>query len=1258
MRTSRRRNPRRFAAGAAAAATAFAVLSAIPSPATASPATAIPAAVPTPFSATVTLITGDTVSVSTLDGKTSVDATPAPGNTAPFQTLTAPDGDVYVYPRAALAGVGSGVLDAELFNVTAIAAAGYDDASRGTLPVIVEYSGGSVATLAERAESLPASGGALPLSALNAAGLSVDKATTAEFFASLGTGGGRRTLAARTVGKVWLDTRVEVALEDSVPQIGAPGAWAAGHDGTGVKVAVLDTGADATHPDLAGRIALSESFVPGEETTDGQGHGTHVAATIAGSGDGSQGLRKGVAPGAELLVGKVLDNGGSGQASWIIAGMEWAAQQGADVISMSLGGDTSTPDDIMSDAVDTLTTEYGSLFVIAAGNSGPRGTTIGSPGTADSALTVGAVDKSDGLASFSSRGPRVGDNGLKPEITAPGVGIIAARAKGTSLGTPVDEYYSSLNGTSMATPHVAGAAAIMKQLHPGLTPAQLKNALVSTAKNHAGYTVYEQGAGRVDLTAGTAASVFASATADFGTLTPKEGGTPPVTRTVTYTNIGTADAVLDLALALDRDTIPGAGEVSLSANTLTVPAGGSADVTITVDPMTGALGAHDGYLTATGADVSLTTSVGYVRKPPEVEISLKGIDRFGDAPAILTVQVFDLATGGTVYTSGSVGVGLGTGDTYVASVPKGRYAVQAVLNTLEIASWTDVAVDYYSAPEVVVDAPVSLTMDARDAVDIETGVSGEKRDLDLSWTATAVVRDRGDGSVAIGSFGVLSDDDVVEGVVRGPGRAETGSIQFFNDRGFADPLLTGKVAGRGGERLDLQIPLLGTRTDGKRKLTAVAVGDGSEEAYAGKDVKDRLAVVTASTGWVGPLMTLAAAKGAAAVLFVRPDAGPSFIYTGPGIPAMAATYESGRALLARMAKGTVTVELATRSESRFTYLVPAAWVGDSLPARPEYTAPKRKFAVVENSYHSDGSSRLAWEHTGSWHSFQRTSYRTAAYLLAPSVREEYVYAPDMTYQQTVYSGQPGIRMYGGMNSYRPGERHEQDWFGGPVHPGVSPVPCGFCRTDTAWAFAVTPWGDSDPSHYGDMGVAAAAGRIFRNGVLVTDGEVMTPGTADYRVEYDMTRAQGPGSTHGTSTSTAWSFRSADPSGVESAECERFAPGVDCGVLPIILTGYDLPLDLHNQARAGRDLEFDLLTSRATGYTGDARISGATVSVSYDDGATWTEAEVDLGRRGSHEVEVEHPRLSATNGFVALRIEVWDDAGNRTVQTILRAYALI
>ena len=140
------------------------------------------------------------------------------------------------------------------------------------------------------------------------------------------------------------------------------------------------------------------------------------------------------------MVGKVLADGGYGEDSWVLAGMVWAVDQGADVVSMSLGGDTDDGTHPLSRAVNELSASSDTLFVIAAGNNGDNGpSTVTSPGAADAALTVGAVDVNDVMAAFSSRGPRFRNGAIKPEVVAPGVDVTAARAAGTELGPVVDE---------------------------------------------------------------------------------------------------------------------------------------------------------------------------------------------------------------------------------------------------------------------------------------------------------------------------------------------------------------------------------------------------------------------------------------------------------------------------------------------------------------------------------------------------------------------------------------------------------------------------------------------------------------------------------------------------------------------------------------------------------------------------------------------------------------------------------------------------
>jgi subtilisin family serine protease len=321
---------------------------------------------------------------------------------------------------------------------------------------------------------------------------------------------------------------VKAMLMDSVPLINADDVWlldsegnscaSSGKDcltGKGISIAIIDTGVDYTHPDLGGCFGAGCKVVGGwdfinndADPMDDMGHGTHVAATAAGNG-----TLKGVAPDAKLYAYKVLDAGGSGSFEGVIAGIERAVdpnQDGnfsdhVDIISMSLGG-YGNPDDAPSQAIDNAV-DAGVVAVIAAGNSGPGENTIGSPGTARKAITVGATDKQDKIASFSSRGPVIWTDSegneraiVKPDVTAPGVNICAAQSSNKPWASYqcLDDKHVAISGTSMATPHVAGAAALLKQKKPDWTPEEIKAALRNTAVD-INEPVTTQGYGRTDV---------------------------------------------------------------------------------------------------------------------------------------------------------------------------------------------------------------------------------------------------------------------------------------------------------------------------------------------------------------------------------------------------------------------------------------------------------------------------------------------------------------------------------------------------------------------------------------------------------------------------------------------------------------------------------------------------------------------------------------------------------------------------------------
>lgn len=307
------------------------------------------------------------------------------------------------------------------------------------------------------------------------------------------------------VAEVWYDEPVRTLLDTSVPSIGVPEVWQTlGVQGRGVTLCVIDTGIDIDHPDLSGRITLTADFTGLGSVEDGHGHGTHVASIAAGSGAASAGQYQGVAPQATIMAARVLDPRGDGRMSNVMAGIEWAADNGAQIMILSLGTDGASDGQDMLCSMVNAVVELGKIVVVAAGNDGPRSGTIGSPAAAERALTVGATIDAGQMADFSSRGP-TSDGRTKPEVVAPGSRIIAARARGTSLGSPRDEYYTSSEGTSMAAPHVAGVCALILAVNPSLKPDDVKWLLMDTAVD-LGVSQHAQGTGRVDALAAVRAA--------------------------------------------------------------------------------------------------------------------------------------------------------------------------------------------------------------------------------------------------------------------------------------------------------------------------------------------------------------------------------------------------------------------------------------------------------------------------------------------------------------------------------------------------------------------------------------------------------------------------------------------------------------------------------------------------------------------------------------------------------------------------------
>ncbi|MEV0805914.1 S8 family serine peptidase [Micromonospora sp. NPDC050200] len=839
-------------------ATASAAAPTAPARPTGASRPAVPPPTATGGSTTVTLLTGDRVTV-TASGDAAV--RPAADRGDLRFLVRRERGHLTVVPQDALPLIRSGRVDRRLFDVTELISAGYDDARRDDLPLLVSYASGEAR---RGVAALPGARVTRDLPAIRGAALTTGKSTAGAVWSAVTTGSTTRLGAAGGVERIWLDGRRRVTLDHSVPQIGAPTAWSAGFTGKGVTVAVLDTGVDTAHPDLTGKVAESRNFTEVTDDRDTVGHGTHVASTIAGSGAASGGRYKGVAPDATLLNGKVCEDVGCTDSA-ILAGMQWAAvDKRATVVNMSLSGWDYPEVDPLEEAVQTLTAQTGTLFVTAAGNSGSDAS-VGSPASADAALAVGAVDRDDQLAGFSSRGPRVGDDAVKPDITAPGVDVVAARAADGFIGDPVGDRYVSLSGTSMATPHVAGSVALLAQQHPDWKAGQFKATLMAAAKPHPAQTAYEQGAGRVDLTRAIGQQVTSDpVSVSFGRALWPHGDDAPVTRTVAWRNAGPTAVTLDLTTEV---TGPGgqpapAGMFRLGATRVTVPAGGRAETTVTADTR---LGDTDGYWTGrvvarNGATVAVTP-VAVNREVESYTVTVTHLGRdgspFGDSyTTLVNLAGFDVRD---IHDADGVAE---------VRVPKGRYGLNSVfIETAPDGGLGGLA--QLAQPELVVDRDLKITLDLRRTAPVEmtvpqAGARPALVDIGANFTAD-------DGSTY--GFGLISFDSF-DGLATGqlggtvsadrfvstfssqwtepetrdsrylyalseavPGRLPTGFVRHYRTGGLATVVHRFRDPYRGLESARLVFPDTGYNTGGWAIMLPTATPGQRVEHYSTKGVR-------------------------------------------------------------------------------------------------------------------------------------------------------------------------------------------------------------------------------------------------------------------------------------------------------------------------------------------------------------------------------------------------------------------------------------
>ncbi|MCX4967729.1 S8 family serine peptidase [Streptomyces sp. NBC_00654] len=1185
---------------------------------------------------TVTLITGDQVTVTDLGAGRKAVAVERPEGATGAVRSEISDGRITVVPDEVRPYLRAGVLDAGLFDVTALIEQGFGDASSGGLPLIVTYAKNARSTTphgARQVRGLPSIGGA-----------ALEASKSGEFWRTVapeagsavrGATSGRARLSGG-VEKIWLDARVDAAMEASNAQIGTPAAWEDGLTGKGVKVAVLDTGADLTHPDLKDRVSETRSFIDGQEVADRHGHGTHVSSTVGGSGAASDGKEKGVAPGATLAVGKVLNNEGSGFDSQIIAGMEWAAKDvHAKIISMSLGSrEGSDGTDPMAQAVNALSKDTGALFVIAAGNAGSPGS-IGSPGAADSALTIGAVDSADRRAAFSSQGPRFGDNALKPDLSAPGVDILAARSQLVSGSGP----YTSMSGTSMATPHVAGVAALLAEKHPDWSGQQLKDGLMSTSEQIGG-TSYEVGAGRVDVPSAIAAQITATGSADLGFTSWPYEMNQPVTKTLTYTN----GSDRPVTLALSAEGAPD-GVITLADRTLTVPAHGTARTTVTGDGTAAPVGSTSGRIVAMEGDTTVAhTAFGLTKEEERYTLTVHVKDRDGAASAAnLTLK--RLAEDESAFPAA-----VGQSGTLELRLRPGTYSLSSFLDVRGSGGGDSLGLGFLAEPEVTMDRDREVTLDGAKLREIRAEVDRrtETRQLLMRYNRAA------NGTSLTGTVQVPPMyDSVFAAPTRKPG---TGTFEYRTVWRLGKPQLD---VAAGGKRLGEATVQYGSdQFTGRKRMSLVDAGAGSPADYAGKDVTGKAVVVRRTDGLPTTELARNAQDAGAKALFVTDEVPGRLMadFSVPGgttRPLYSATVnaEDGAALIeaARLGRG---VELTGTEFTPYVYDLSEGYPG-AIPTDLTYRPGRSELAVVNNKFHApkpaDGGE-FRYSITDSFPvgiGFQER-------IAFPAERTDYVsVGAGQGWHESMSSGPGALEQRSGVVHYRGGARSGTDWFKPVWHPWLGTgLGWGQRRAGNNLEFNTPGWGDSGPDHTGfgyvfNQSSMTQFTEVYVDGVRVDRKQSsgvhawnVEPTEQDFKVVTDTTLDPGVWriSTKGHSE---WTFKSS------ATPADRWT------YLPVLNLGFDVDTDLHGDVRAGKRLDLGIFSEYIKGATDTGRITGSALEVSFDDGATWTSVELD-GVRGESAAWAGSVRVPRDARYISVRASAADDRGGEVKQEIIRA----
>ncbi|WP_193163095.1 S8 family serine peptidase [Microbulbifer hainanensis] len=1221
-----------------------------------------------PFSGelTFTLITGDKVSaVVKSDGQLAGIRLLGEDGSEVVTSIYQYGNDTYVVPPKAQKLIDAKAVDLELFNISKLYQGGYDDKSTSKLPVIIEYTDG---TLAGSATPEVLNGMSLTgeIEIIDSAAFGIEKDQAAELWSKL-------TVDSKIEG-VWLDAILHAhkvsaskILTPTVPLTGARGEHAAAFDGSGVTVAVLDTGYDVEHADLNGQVLVSKDFTYSRNGVDDlNGHGTHTATTIAGTGLESDGLWAGMAPGAKLVVGKVLGNTGGGSTYGIMNGMIWAVNQGAEIVSMSLGGSATSCDGPMVDLVEALSDK--ALFVISAGNSFTR-ETVGSPGCAPSALTVAAIDRDNQTAVFSSRGPSPDGHTAKPDIASQGVDVVAAAAGGFG-----DTGYVSLSGTSMAAPHVAGGAAILKQARPDLGPRDLKEVLTSSVTPSDAH-VLEQGAGPMDVNQAVVQAVVAAPNQELGYFA--YGQQYGLTETsMTLENLSGEEKTFKLKLDLigeDGSTELPATLAGLGIKSITVPAHGNAEIPLWIDPMvglrSGAYGAITGRVvgTTTGNDDErLAVPVSFWIDQPSVELSFSLTDHRGK-PANSPSKIYLMNDEDDWGRYVSVTNGMAS-----VEVPEGNYSIVANIMTYDNDNAFGGLVESAAQMAVLrrkVESDTHIDFDARNAQKVEFKAGQPLAPQGYSFGFTYALDD---AKVAKLAAMELAPDYVNDFYAWSQGHDDR-FRSFVTTRAVAPETV---MTLENGEALDYVNQGLALGFHGEGSAELVPVGDaGYSTDWSQFDLDGKVALIANPYYLTSYMIGNAMNHGAIGVIGYRP--GTHGRYKGtisgtPKIPVVAVSAEQGALIQAEVEAGNNRVSWSGIAPERSPYAYSINHITDGHIDSGLVRIHEEQMHKISAAYYSQDGERPAWTDVMALTNSTGEFYSTGSpqLVMTPVVRDEYYTATSKNAWTNIVM--PGSRLnsnggyFDGARLMTAGAEEETTWFKGPRGGSLLTSGSAIAYRDTnVLHFSIPSFGDA-AGHDGRGGYSgSSAYGIKVNGqTQYLDSGMLTAADSTREITLEIRYyPRGVGERSPVKDSLGSLYQ-----GIYTFTTDASQQGPQ----PILVPVVDLPLSLENSAPAGEPMEIKLsgvMDSRGVvdlssvslqyGYGQECVVDNVYAYVYcpvYDkfSANNWVDAEV---KQVDGEWIATVPNAADAGEFVHLRVEMSGYQGSHTEQVTMRAYML-